>query len=260
MMNTYKTNEVAKYFKVHPNTVRKYEELGLISKAYRKENGYRVFTQLHIDQFNLARLALDIEILQNGLRKKAIHIVKLSARCEFEQAIKRTDEYLRDVDTEIANANDAVTIVQELLSGNRRENSCSLKRKEVSLLLGITMDTLRNWEMNGLLKVKRRENGYRVYTNDDILRLKIIRSLKCANYSLSAILRMLNALDKEQGLVTHTVDIETVLNTPSEQEDITSVCDKLIISLQDAKKNAMKMKGLLLNMKEKYGEKYILEQ
>ena len=50
-----------------------------------------------------------------------------------------------------------------------------MKQKEVSEYLGITMDSLRNWEMNGLLTVKRRENGYRVYTDEDIQRLKIIR-------------------------------------------------------------------------------------
>ena len=44
------------------------------------------------------------------------------------------------------------------------------ERKEVSEYLGISMDALRNWEMNGLLTVKRKENGYRIYTDDDIKR------------------------------------------------------------------------------------------
>ena len=35
-----------------------------------------------------------------------------------------------------------------------------MKRKEVSEYLGITMDALRNWETNGLLTVKRKQNGY----------------------------------------------------------------------------------------------------
>ena len=35
--------------------------------------------------------------------------------------------------------------------------------------------------MNGLLTVKRKENGYRVYTDEDIKRLKIIRSLAVLN-------------------------------------------------------------------------------
>ena len=75
------------------------------------------------------------------------------------------------------------------------------------------MDTLRNWEMNGLLKIKRKENGYRVYDNEDINKLKIIRSLRCANYSLSSILRMMNAVFQNE-----SSDAIQVLNTPNENE------------------------------------------
>ena len=122
-----------------------------------------------------------------------------------------------------------------------------MKRKDVSLLLGITMDTLRNWEMNGLLKIKRKENGYRVYTDDDINRLKILRTLKCANYSLSAILRMLNALD-----VDYNVDIGNILNNPRKNEDIVSACDKLVVSLNAAKSNVNYIEQLLFKMKNEF--------
>ena len=109
------------------------------------------------------------------------------------------------------------------------------------------MDTLRNWEMNGILKIKRKENGYRVYDNEDINKLKIIRSLRCANYSLSSILRLMNALYENS-----CVDPEYVLNTPNGNEYIISVCDKLINSLNTAKKNAEKIIELLLEMKKNY--------
>lgn len=47
----YTTSQIAKIIGVHPNTVRMYEGMGLISKALRKTNGYRVFSDVHIDQF-----------------------------------------------------------------------------------------------------------------------------------------------------------------------------------------------------------------
>ena len=59
---TYKTSEVAKLIGIHANTVRMYEDLGLISKPRRKDNGYRVFTDLHIYQFKLARKAFEVEM------------------------------------------------------------------------------------------------------------------------------------------------------------------------------------------------------
>ncbi len=122
-----------------------------------------------------------------------------------------------------------------------------MKRKEVSEYLQLTMDTLRNWEMNGLLTVKRKENGYRIYTQEDINRLKIIRSLRCANYSLESILRMLNALSKNPA-----TNIREVLDTPPLEEDIVSVCNKLITSLKSAESNAKQMKRQIESMKYKF--------
>lgn len=49
-MKKYRTSEVAEMMGIHPNTVRLYEEWGLITKPVREENGYRVFTDLHLCQ------------------------------------------------------------------------------------------------------------------------------------------------------------------------------------------------------------------
>lgn len=158
-----------------------------------------------------------------------------------------TNEYIDIVDAEIVKANEAVEITNTLLKSSLQNEDILLRRKEVSDILEITMDTLRNWEMNGLLKIKRRENGYRVYDYEDIKKLKIIRTLRCANYSLSSILRMMNVIFQNEG-----VDAKQVLNTPNENEDIVSICDKLIISLNIAKKNAKQIIDMLSEMKSKY--------
>lgn len=246
-METYRTTEVATAIGIHPNTVRLYEKLGLIPKPERQSNGYRIFTAFHIQQFILARTAFQIEVLQSGLRKKIVSVVKLSANKNFEQAIALTQEYLDGILIERHNAEEAIQIVQDILSGKTEVHKFSMKRKEVSEYLDISMDTLRNWEMNGLLTVKRKENGYRIYTDEDIKRLKIIRSLRCAKYSLEAILRMLRQLSKNPDL-----DIKAALNTPLQSENIISVCDRLIISLTTAEYNAKKIMEMLQEMKEKY--------
>lgn len=224
-----------------------YEKLELIPEVKRKENGYRVFTDFHIDQFKLARAALQVEILQNGLRKKAVNIIKTSAKKDFAKAICMTEEYLLQIQKEKFNAEEAIEIVKSLLSNNEEINSITLKRKEVSEYLNISMDTLRNWELNGLLDIKRKQNGYRIYTDEDIIRLKIIRSLRCANYSLSAILRMLNAFSENPD-----VDIKNVIDVPEEDDDIITACDKLITSLNSAEKNAQYILSLLKEMNKKY--------
>lgn len=246
-MNRYRTSEIAKIIGIHPNTVRLYEELELIPKPDRMPNGYRVFTDLHIEQFRLARLAFQVEVLQSGLRKKIVQMIKVSAAGDYDKALELTEGYRMQLRQEIANAEEAIDIVKRILDGRQEENVHTMKRKEVSEYLNISMDTLRNWEMNGLLTVRRRQNGYRVYTDDDIRRLKIIRSLRFANYSLEAILTMLGQVSKYPG-----IDIKRALDTPKEDTEIIAVCDKLVTSLTKAESNAEKMLDKLKEMKSKF--------
>lgn len=246
-MATYKTAEVAAIIGIHPNTVRLYEKLKLIPQPERLPNGYRVFTEFYIEQCRLVRIALQVEIVQNGLRKKIIQMVKIAAAGDFDTAILLINDYLKQIKQEQANAEEAIEIVKQYLSGGLREHTQCLKRKEVSEALDISMDALRNWEMNGLLTVKRKENGYRVYTDEDIQRLKIIRSLRGANYSLEAILRLLQQISKNPH-----ADIRTVLNTPKQSDDIISVCDRLFISLSAAEQNAYKVLNKLQEMKMRF--------
>lgn len=246
-MSTYKTAEVAAIIGIHPNTVRLYEKLKLIPKPERLPNGYRVFTEFHISQCQPIRLAFQVEVLQNGLRRKIAQMITVSATGDFDTAITLTQDYLKQIRQERQNAEEAIKIVKQILSGGTQENSHFLKRKDVSELLAISMDTLRNWEMNGLLTVKRKDNGYRVYTDEDIQRLKIIRSLRCANYSLEAILRLLQQLSKNPD-----TDIRAALNTPKENDDIISVCDRLIVSLSAAEDNAIALLDTLQKMKKRF--------
>jgi DNA-binding transcriptional MerR regulator len=246
MKKSYKTSEVADIIGIHPNTVRLYEDLGLIPKPKRLTNGYRVFTDIHLEQFKLVRTALKVEVLQNGLRKKVIDIIKTSASGDFDQALYLAECYLRQIKKEQKDAEEAITIAEQIIRGNRQNNDSTVfTRKETADRLQTSMDTLRNWEMNGLLTIKRKENGYRIYTDEDIRVLKIIRSLRCGNYSLAAILRMVNALSNNPG-----VSIREVINTPKESDDIVSACDQLLTSLRDAENNAIKMLTQLEKIKK----------
>ena len=247
MNNTYKTAEIASLIGIHPNTVRLYEKLKLIPKPARQPNGYRVFSDLHVEQFKLARIAFQIEVLQNGLRKKVVDIVKTSAARDFDQALKLTDEYLHQIKEELHNAEEAIRIAKHLVSSQSPEQALILKRKQAADHLHISMDTLRNWERNNLLTVSRKENGYRLYSAQDIRRLRIIRSLRCAGYSLSSILRMLTEL-----ACNPNANIRKILNTPRNGDDIISACDKLILSLHAAEENAKSMKQILQQMRCKF--------
>ena len=243
---TYSTSRVAAIVGLHPNTVRMYEEWGLISKPERKANGYRVYNDIHIMQFRAARKALQIVVLQAGLRKRIIEAVKLSAQYRFDEAIQLAEEYIRIADREKANAREAAEICEILYRQRPEAQGVVYKRAQAAKELGLTVDTIRNWEMNGLITVKRKQNGYRVYDSNDINRLKIIRSLRCANYSLAAILRMLEKYDSgaQEG------NILDILNTPDKDDDIISACDNLIDSLDKAAENAREVITIIKEIKE----------
>lgn len=186
-------------------------------------------------------------MLQNGLRKQAVNIIKVSATGNYEEAAALTHHYIQQVDQERENAEEAIQITRQILAGlNSQEHSgVYFTRKEAADFLGVTIDTLRNWELNGLFTIKRKENGYRVYSEKDIQRLKIIRSLRCANYSLSAILRMLRAISDDP-----SANIRTVIDTPNEDDDIIKACDKLLTSLSEARENAVYVAGQIDKMQE----------
>ena len=113
-MKTYKTAEVAAIIGIHPNTVRLYEKLQLIPKPERLSNGYRVFTDFHIEQCRLVRIAFQVEVLQNGLRKKIVKMIKVSAAGDFDAAILLINEYIEQIIQERTNAEEAVKIVKQL--------------------------------------------------------------------------------------------------------------------------------------------------
>ena len=247
-MKIYKTHEVSKTIGIHVNTVRLYEKYKLISTPERLSNGYRVFTDLHIEQFKMARAVLKVEVLQNGLRKQAVEILKVSALGNLEDAKKMAESYLQQLDLEMSHAEEAIEIARKILNSDDSDipkEKIALTRKETAETLQVTMDTLRNWELNGLITVKRKQNSYRVYFYEDIQRLKIIRSLRCANYSLSSILRMLGALSQNPA-----ADLRKTINTPKDSEDVITACDKLLTSLSEAKVNMLYAIGQIEKMQK----------
>lgn len=75
--------------------------------------------------------------------------------------------------------------------------------------------------------------------------MKIIRFLRCANYSLAAILRMLRAVGDDPA-----ANIRTAIDTPKEDDDIIKAYDKLLTSLAEARENAVYVAGQIEKMQK----------
>ena len=154
----------------------------------------------------------------------------MCAEKKYPEALAKAEAYQLTMVAEKTKAEEACEIVYGFINSHS-DNAppITLKRSDAAKKLGITIDTLRNWELNGLIDVKRKSNGYRFYTDNDIKELKIIRVLRGANYSLMAILRMLNQLKSDS-----INDLRQTLDTPPPDEDIVYVTDKLLTSLSNA--------------------------
>jgi DNA-binding transcriptional MerR regulator len=231
-----RTSDIARAVGVHPNTVRLYEEWGLLPPIPRTPSGYRQFTDAHLDQMRLARLAFQGPWHGQRIRKSIVAVVKQAASGDMAGARKMADEHLALVRSERAQAEAAADFLERWAHGQAIEPMLtSLQIGTAARLLDVTTDMLRNWERNNLLKVPRNpDNGYRFYGADEIGRLRVIRLLRSAGYSTMAILRMMLYFDQGQ-----RDGLRQVLDTPRPDEDIIFATDRWLSTLAEAEEQAI---------------------
>ena len=243
-MNSYKTAQIAAMVGVHPNTVRFYEKMELLPKIPRTESGYRIFNDKHLAQLRFLRTAFRAEIISDGLRHEVIEIVKTAATGDIDRAHHSTLQYLEHLREEKDKAEEAIRITSDIIDKkNVAGDVCTYKgRSKVAKILGITTDVLRDWERNGLIKVPRHTSGYKIFTENEIARLKVVRTLRNAHYSMMSILRMLNRLDQGER------NIRKVIDTPYEGEDILCATDQYLTALNQSEIDAQEMLNMLSAM------------
>lgn len=231
----FRTSDLAKAVGIHPNTVRRYVDWGLIPPVERSPAGYRRFTQKHLDCLRLARLIYGAEYPGRSIRHSGVRIIQYAATDDWGGALEMAYKHLALVQAEVAQANVAVTLLERWAQGTAADATGKPMRiGEVAKLLGVTNDILRNWERNGLIEIPRQpENGYRLYSPAEISRLRVIRMLVRAGYSLMAVLRMLTLLDRGD-----TANLRQALDTPQPDEDVYVASDRWLSTLGNEEKRA----------------------
>jgi DNA-binding transcriptional MerR regulator len=246
--NILRTSDIAKIVGCHPNTVRIYEEWGYLPKIPRGSNNYRLYTEDHLDQMQLAWTAFSGPYPGRTIKNSAYSLVKVAATGDFGGALEMAYHHLALVRSERAQAEAAAELLERWSYGIAADSTIGpLRIGDAARLLSVTRDMLRNWENNGLIDVPRDpRNGYRRYGADEIGRLRVIRMLVKAGYSMMAILRMLLALEGE------IYDVRKVLDTPREDEDIYSAADQWLSTLGDHEEKANLVISQLERMIEKH--------
>lgn len=96
-MVTYSTSQIAKIAGLHPNTVRRYEEWGLIQKPERKKNGYRVYNDIH---------------MEGGLHRSGNDILNiLNTPDDEEDIISACDRLIDSLEKAIENAYEVILLL-----------------------------------------------------------------------------------------------------------------------------------------------------
>lgn len=242
-MKYLRTSDIAKAVGVHPNTVRMYEEWRFLPPIPRSKSGYRLFTEEHLNQMRLGHTILHWPY--PGGKKLVLDLVRQAANGDLGGALEKAYTYLARIKGEIAQAEIAAELLERWASGIVIEStSTALSMTETAELLDVTKEALRNWERNGLIKIPRNpKNNYRRYGSQEIARLRVIRMLRHAGYSLMAILRMLLEFDQGQ-----TENLRQVLDTPRPDEDIYCVADQWLSTLTEVENRARQAIDILEQM------------
>lgn len=228
-----RTSTIAKAIGVHPNTVRLYEEWGYLSPIPRSPSGYRLFSEMHLEQMRLARMALTWPY--PGEKAALDELVKSAANDDLGMAMELAYQCLVHVRTERTYAEAAVEFLErwalgQVLDTTRRQFLIG----ETAERMGVSADTLRSWERDGMIDVPRApQSGYRLYGAAELGRLRVIRMLIQAGYSRMAILRMLIRFDAGQ-----RENLGHALDTPREDEDIQMAADRWLSSLAEQETRA----------------------
>lgn len=241
-MKYLRTSDLAKAVGVHPNTVRRYVDWGLLPPVEHSPSGYRRFTRRHLDCLRLARQVYCNQYPGKAIHQSGIRIIQATVSGDLGGALELAYSHLALVQSERAQADVAAGLLERwafgTLSGGQVTPADAtiqpLQIGQVAHLLGVTIDILRNWDRNGLIDVPRDpSNGYRRYGAQEISRLRVIRMLSRAGYSLSAILRMLIQLDRGE-----KTDLRRALDTPRPDEDVYMASDRWISTLTDQEQRA----------------------
>lgn len=204
----------------------------------RSANGYRRFTQQHLDCLRIAHLVFTQIYFGRSFRLAASNVVQCAVADDWQGALAHAQAHLAFVQVERGQAEMAAALLQRWATGTIAHETISPMRiGQAARLLNVSIDVLHNWEQNGFITTPRdAHNGYRLYGPEEISRLRVIRMLSRVGFSQMAILRMLLQLDR--GITT---DLRAALDTPMPGEDVYSAADHWLSTLAEQEQVAHRL-------------------
>lgn len=152
-------------------------------------------------------------------------------------------EYRRLISEEIQRTKKTINIVINNLE-KKEESDLMYSKKQAAQLVGVTEETIRNWERNELLP-QSLPYQKRFYSQAILNRMYLIRLLLHNGYSIMIIRKFF----MQYNLGECSSAIESLIN-PGENEDLMNIADRYLQSLLKLSEKAKELYLLLNEMKK----------
>lgn len=242
MEKEFKIGRLSQLTGVKAGTIRFYEQCGFLEPAERLPNGYRVFCKRHIYQIQVCRLVFG-GFVNKRLRRISREVLQASRDWNLEDYRRAADRYLQAVDEDICRTQIAVGVVMDKLQETGEERFVYTK-KQAAGLVGVTSETIRSWERNGLLR-QRGPYERRLYSQQELSRMYVIRLLLDNGYSMMAVKSFFEEYDEEG-----PEPARLSLTKPGENENLIYLADRYMEALLETQRKARQLCAMAKKMEE----------
>jgi DNA-binding transcriptional MerR regulator len=184
-------SDLAKATGLGAQTIRNYEAWGILPQAERGPQGYRLFTQNHLQA---------IRVMQSASAgfgwRTAAHIMTMIHRNDLPAALAAIDEKHAIIHQNRREVEAMLTVFHDLsltLPASDKRVEYSRQRtyhyvKEAAQEANVRVSALRFWEEQGLLQpIRDKTSRYRLYDEAQIRQLKVVALLRKTGYGFEAI-------------------------------------------------------------------------
>jgi DNA-binding transcriptional MerR regulator len=194
-MHHYKPIEIARELSISTSALRHYESWGVIPKPARAENGYRLYTKVHLAYFHCLRAmfpGFGVVITCDVLR----HI----QNADMDTAFWLVNKEQANLQHEKTVADQTLALLQDpelpLFANKKQKNRMTIG--EIAALTDVQQSAIRHWEKEGMLSPERDpENGYRIFTPTHIRQILLIRTLRRTVYYLENMKEIVQAVEHQ---------------------------------------------------------------
>lgn len=196
MTEFYMPKQIADKLQVSTTTLRKYEDLGLIPEVARTSSNRRCYTAVHMQAFITIRA-----LLKGYSVSVAYEMMRKVKQGQSSDALWIMNEQQYNIQLEKMRVESIMRMLESSdfsrLSADPLQNNMSIG--EAAAIAGVNSSAIRHWEKSGLIHSERNaENGYRIFSTQQIQKILIISSLRKTIYFIDHMKELLHNFDNQQ--------------------------------------------------------------